>query len=78
MTEPSVKHQCSVDSNIKYKDIISTIRIIYRENGLVGGFTKGMLPRVLCNAPSAAISWGTYEIMKHILTNDGKCTTSRI
>jgi solute carrier family 25 iron transporter 28/37 len=28
---------------------------------------RGMKPRVLFNAPAAAVSWGTYETMKDLL-----------
>lgn len=63
---PSPCNECNtVTPNIKYKDVISTAKIIYREHGFVKGFLRGMLARVLCNAPSCAISWGTYEMMKH-------------
>ena len=59
------KPECSMESNIKYKDIISTIKIIYKEDGFFKGFFRGLIPRMLCNAPSSAISWGAYEFMKH-------------
>ena len=59
------KHECTVDSNVKYKDMISTAKIIYKEDGFVKGFLRGMLPRVLCNTPSCAISWATYEFVKY-------------
>jgi len=41
-------------------------KIIYKRNGLIG-FTKGMVPRMLYNMPSTAISWTAYEFCKYIL-----------
>jgi solute carrier family 25 iron transporter 28/37 len=31
---------------------------------------RGMKPRVLFNAPAAAVSWGTYETVKDLLLGD--------
>lgn len=56
-------------AEIKYRDIFSTMRAIYTENGFAKGFFRGLTPRILSNSPSCAISWGTYEIVKHFLTN---------
>ena len=62
------KPECNVtEPAIKYKDILSTARIIQNENGFFKGFFRGLVPRILCNAPSCAISWGAYEFMKHSL-----------
>jgi hypothetical protein len=60
------------ESEIKYKNITSTIRKIYTENGITKGFFKGLTPRVLSNSPACAISWGTYEIIKHFLITSFK------
>ncbi len=60
-------HECGIISNVKYKDILSTARLIYKEQGIINGFSRGMIPRVICNALSCAVSWGTYEIFKHFL-----------
>jgi solute carrier family 25 iron transporter 28/37 len=55
---------------IKYKNIKDTFLTIVKEEG-VGkkGLFRGAIPRMLFNAPSCAISWGSYEIMKHVLTD---------
>jgi hypothetical protein len=58
----------SLVAEIKYKNIFSTTKAIYQENGFVKGFFRGLTPRVLSNSPSCAISWGTYEFVKHFLT----------
>lgn len=63
------------EPHIKYKDILSTARIIIQEDGISKGFFKGVTPRILSNAPSCAISWGTYEIVKHLLSK--KTTNSK-
>jgi len=31
------------------------------------GFTRGLVPRLLVNAPSSAICWTTYELLKQSL-----------
>jgi len=46
-------------------------KIIYQRNGLMG-FTKGMIPRMLYNMPSTAISWTAYEFCKYILHKNVK------
>ena len=53
----------------RYKDISSTVRYIYRTEGLAG-FRKGILPRMSINVPATAISWGTYELIKGFLVGD--------
>lgn len=63
------KPDCQTEPNLKYKNIFSTSRIIYKEDGFLKGFFKGVTPRMISNAPSCAISWGTYEIVKHFLSN---------
>jgi hypothetical protein len=59
-------------SQIKYKNILSTMRYIYNEDGFFRGFFKGLTPRVLSTAPSCAISWVTYEAIKHLLSKEKK------
>lgn len=53
---------------IKYKNIRETAKLIYREDGLKRGFFRGLVPRIMCNSPSCAISWASYEFMKHIFS----------
>jgi len=50
------------------RGILSTAKLIYQEEGL-RGFAKGVIPRILTQAPSAAISWTTYELVKKLLLN---------
>lgn len=54
------------DIEIKYRDIMSTARTILREEGF-RGFVKGVVPRIIAQAPASAISWTTYEMMKKFL-----------
>ena len=54
------------ETKIKYQDILSTMRMIMKEEG-IRGFTKGMLPRIIAHAPSSAISWTAYEMIKKLL-----------
>jgi len=46
--------------------IVNALRSIWVEEG-VAGLTRGLGARVLVNAPSAAISWTTYELVKSVL-----------
>lgn len=51
---------------IKYRNISESIKIIYKEEG-IRGFTKGIVPRICGQAPSAATSWAAYETIKGLL-----------
>lgn len=51
------------------------IRQIIREEGYIA-FARGMLPRILVQAPSIAISWTAYESMKTLLGSVGAKRTS--
>ena len=42
------------------KGLVSAIRLIYSQGGLVA-FFKGLSPRVLYQMPSTAVSWSCYE-----------------
>jgi len=53
----------------RYADIKTTARYIYRNEGLIA-FTKGVLPRMSINVPSTALSWGTYEFVKSLLSEE--------
>lgn len=53
---------------VKYKSIYQTANLIYREEGFFRGFFRGVTPRILFNSPSCAISWASYELMKHCLS----------
>ena len=56
----------AAEKKIKYQDILSTIKTIFREEGM-RGFVKGCVPRVLTHAPSSAVSWTAYEMIKEFL-----------
>merc|ERR550534_1356691 len=45
-------------------------RIVYVTNG-VGGFFRGLKPRVIYQMPATAISWACYESFKHFLIRKG-------
>jgi hypothetical protein len=62
----SFRPECTGE-NVKYKNIWSTFKYIYRQDGFFRGFFKGLTPRIIHNSPSCAISWGTYEFIKHII-----------
>jgi len=66
------KSDCNTEPQVKYKNILSTIRMILIEDGFVKGFFKGLTPRIMSNAPSCAISWVTYEMVKHCLSKPNK------
>ena len=69
-SENKAKVSSSNKMEIKYRNIQDTFLKIVKEEG-VGkkGLLRGVLPRMLFNAPACAISWGSYEIMKSILTD---------
>jgi len=54
------------ERKIKYHDILSTIKTILKEEG-AKGFVKGVVPRILTHAPSSAVSWTAYEMIKKFL-----------
>jgi solute carrier family 25 iron transporter 28/37 len=56
------------EPQLKYRDIMSTMKTIFREEG-VRGFVKGVFPRILAQAPASAISWTVYEMMKKMMKN---------
>lgn len=51
---------------LKYSSIIESIFCIFKEEG-IRGFYKGVIPRIASVAPSAAVSWSTYELFKRNL-----------
>jgi len=56
----------AAERKIKYQDILSTLKTILKEEGMKG-FVKGCIPRVLTHAPSSAVSWTAYEMLKEVL-----------
>jgi len=46
-----------------YRGFVGTFSSIARTEGLAGLY-RGVVPRMLYNAPAAAICWGTYESIK--------------
>ena len=46
-----------------YKGIVDVVKRVYKENGLKS-FTKGVNARMLYFAPSAALTWASYEYAK--------------
>jgi len=53
-------------SPILYRGLVDAAKHVYTTEGITG-FYRGMLPRLLTQAPSVAISWATYEEVKSIL-----------
>ena len=66
----SNKKNCAIiePSPVKYKNALTAGVTIYKEEGM-RGFTKGVFPRILAQAPSSAISWASYEMIKKFLVN---------
>ncbi|XP_011506055.1 PREDICTED: graves disease carrier protein-like [Ceratosolen solmsi marchali] len=50
--------------------MLSTLRMIYHENGIVKGLYRGMSINYLRAIPMVAMSFATYEVMKQILDLD--------
>lgn len=51
---------------LRFSGFLSTVRVISETEGMKG-FYRGLGPRVLLAAPSAAVCWGTYEIIRALL-----------
>jgi len=52
---------------IKYRTICDTALTIWREEGFKG-FFRGMKMRMMIQSTSSGIAWGTYQIVKEMLT----------
>lgn len=48
----------------------TTVKLIYRENGLVRGLYRGMSINYLRAVPMVAVSFSTYELCKQMLDLD--------
>lgn len=61
-------HQQTFDGSQggRYEGVRSTIQGIYARDGYQG-FFRGLGPRIALAMPSAAISWGTYEMVRMLL-----------
>jgi solute carrier family 25 iron transporter 28/37 len=57
----------------RYSGVLHTARTIFVEEGLKG-FLRGAGARMLVHAPSVAISWTTYETLKHLIGGGGGAT----
>ena len=53
-------------NHIKYRNIVETAQIIWREEGL-RGFFRGVQMRMAIQSISSGIGWGTYQLIKGIL-----------
>lgn len=56
----------SASSSMKYRTAFQTFQHIVAEEGLLG-LTRGVLPRIIVQAPAVAISWTSYEGAKVLL-----------
>lgn len=50
--------------------MISTIKLIYLENGIIKGLYRGMSINYLRAVPMVSVSFTTYELMKQMLDLD--------
>lgn len=50
--------------------MVSTLKLIYHENGVVNGLYRGMSINYLRAIPMVAVSFATYEMMKQYLDLD--------
>lgn len=55
----------------KTRGLVQAIKKVYKAAG-IGGFFKGMQPRVLYQMPATAICWTTYEFFKYLLNRTEK------
>jgi solute carrier family 25 iron transporter 28/37 len=56
--EPKLRHQ--------YKGLVDALVQIKAHEGYAG-FFRGVYPRLLVHAPSVAVSWTTFEVLKKTL-----------
>lgn len=52
---------------IKYKNIIDTAKTIFREQGALA-FFNGLKMRIAIQSMSSAIAWGTYQVVKGVVS----------
>lgn len=57
---------CEETVNVKYKNFKSTAIQMYRQEG-AKAFIKGIVPRAMQASLSSALSWVSYEFIKHHL-----------
>lgn len=50
--------------------MMTTLKTIYRENGIVQGLYRGMSINYLRAIPMVAVSFSTYEVLKQALNLD--------
>lgn len=50
--------------------MFTTLKIIYRENGIVRGLYRGMSINYLRGVPMVAVSFSTYELTKQLFNLD--------
>ena len=53
-------------SHIKYRNIVSTAKAIWREEGFKG-FFRGVQMRMAIQSVSSGIGWGTYHLVKGLM-----------
>jgi solute carrier family 25 (mitochondrial iron transporter), member 28/37 len=56
----------SATCNLRHDTWLDAAMCIYRTEGM-GGFARGLVPRILSHTPAVAIAWTTYETVKHAL-----------
>lgn len=50
---------------VKYRDILSSAKTMIKKEG-IRSFSRGVLPRAMQASTSSALSWVTYEFIKHL------------
>ena len=55
---------------LQYRGLLDALKQIKSQEGIEGLF-RGVVPRVLVHAPSVAVSWTTYEVVKKLLDDSG-------
>lgn len=51
---------------VQYRGLMDALVQIKAQEGM-SGFFRGVYPRVLVHAPSVAVSWTTFEVLKKTL-----------
>ena len=61
------KGMSTVRGNVRYHNIFDAAKSIWRDEGLTG-FFKGMKMRMVIQSASSGIGWGTYQLVKGLIT----------
>ncbi|KDO34327.1 hypothetical protein SPRG_01462 [Saprolegnia parasitica CBS 223.65] len=69
VNEPKIHHSSNGHPRLQYRGLLDAMLQIYKQEG-VKAFFRGVGPRVCVHAPSVAVSWTTFEVLKNVIASD--------